>query len=59
MPVSLRFRCQYCDERPDLLTHISLVAYLREHYGTIGFQVWRRGPTTREGRRVDGALRNF
>ena len=30
MPVSLRFRCQYCDERPDPLTHINLVTAMRE-----------------------------
>jgi hypothetical protein len=87
MPVSLRFRCQFCDDRPDPLTQVSLVAamrqatlgehqdalpgrwlifharglfgppryaceahrgdlvaYLREHYGTVGPQVWRRPP---------------
>ena len=30
MPVSLRFRCQYCDEQPDPLTQISLVAAMRQ-----------------------------
>jgi hypothetical protein len=45
MPVSLRFRCQYCDEPPDPLTQLSLIAaYLREHYGAVGPQVWRRPP---------------
>ena len=87
MPVSLRFRCQYCDERPDPLTQVNLVtamrettfgayqdalpgrwlifhgrgllgppryacpahrgdlvAFLREHYGAVGNQVWRRPP---------------
>lgn len=87
MPVSLRFRCQFCDAQPDPLTQLSLVAamrqttlgeyqdalpgrwlvfharglfgppryacaehrrdlvaYLREHYGAVGFQVWRRPP---------------
>jgi hypothetical protein len=87
MPVSLRFRCQFCDAQPDPLTQISLitsmrqmtfgeyqdalpgrwlifhargpfgptryaceehrgdlVAYLREHYGAVGSQVWRRPP---------------
>jgi len=44
MPVSLRLRCQYCDERPDPLTQLSLVAFLREHYGAVGSQVWRRPP---------------
>ena len=30
MPVSLRFRCQYCDEQPDPLTPINLVTAMRE-----------------------------
>ena len=93
MPVSLRFRCQYCDERPDPLTQLSLVtamrettfgayqdalpgrwlifhgrgllgppryacaahrgdlvAFLREHYGAVGSQVWRRRPIRRASR---------
>ena len=87
MPVSLRFRCQFCYAQPDPLTQISLitsmrqmtlgeyqdalpgrwlifhgrgllgppryacaahrgdlVAFLREHYGAVGSQVWRRPP---------------
>jgi hypothetical protein len=87
MPISLRFRCQYCDEQPDPLTQVNLVAamrqttfgeyqdalpgrwlifhgrgllgppryacaahrgdlvaFLREHYGAVGNQVWRRPP---------------
>ncbi len=30
MPASLRFRCQFCDEPPDPLTHISLMTAMRE-----------------------------
>ena len=30
MPVSLRFRCQYCDAQPDPLTQISLVSAMRQ-----------------------------
>ncbi len=30
MRVSLRFRCQYCDEQPDPLTQISLVTAMRQ-----------------------------
>ena len=29
MPVSLRFRCQFCDVPPDPLTHVSLVTAMR------------------------------
>ncbi|HEX8160190.1 MAG TPA: hypothetical protein VF526_22650 [Solirubrobacteraceae bacterium] len=87
MAVRLRFRCQFCDCRPDPLTQLSLektvaqiasgtyvdampekwlvwhgrgpygpmryacpdhrgdlVAYLREHYGTLGPHPWKRPP---------------
>ena len=30
MPVSLRFRCQYCDEQPDPLTQVNLIAAMRQ-----------------------------
>jgi hypothetical protein len=87
MSVSFIFRCQFCSERPDPLTQLSLtsamrestwgayqdalpgrwlffhgrglygparyacpdhrgelVAFLRVHYGSIGFHVWKRPP---------------
>ena len=91
MPVGVRFRCQFCDRRPDPLTQVSLektmrgsafgmyvdampekwlvwsgrgpygptryacadhrgdlVAYLREHYGTLGPHAWARPPYATE-----------